>query len=71
MDGQTPLYTLTAPEMDYIYSPDCEANPLLCASTPVLKPSQHAIKPNADQGFPLQVLRREFTTVVALRNFNP
>lgn len=63
MDGQTPLYTLTPAEMNYIYSPDGDTAPEL--------PSHHTIKPDADQGFPLQVLRREFTTVVALRNFNP
>jgi type IV pilus assembly protein PilW len=63
MDGQTPLYTLTPAEMKYIYSPDGDAEPEAA--------SAHDIKPDADQGFPLQVLRREFTTVVALRNFNP
>ena len=63
MDGQTPLYTLTPNEMYYLYSPDGGSTP-----TP---PSAHPIKPNADQGFPNQLLRREFTTLVALRNFNP
>lgn len=63
MDGQTPLYTLTPAEMNYIYSPDGDTAPE--------RPSDHTIKPGADQGFPLPVLRREFTTVVALRNFNP
>ena len=63
MDGQTPLYTLTPAEMNYIYSPDGDTTPEA--------PSTHGIKPNADQGFPKQLLRREFTTVVALRNFNP
>ncbi|HJP99002.1 MAG TPA: PilW family protein [Rhodanobacteraceae bacterium] len=66
MDGQTPLYTLTPQEMAYIYSPDQSVAPV----TPE-KASLHTIKPDADQGFPLQLLRREFTTVVALRNFNP
>jgi type IV pilus assembly protein PilW len=64
MDGQTPLYTLTPNEMAYIYTPD-SAN-----ATP-LPPASHAIQPNADQGFPNPLLRREFTTLVALRNFNP
>lgn len=63
MDGQTPLYTLTPAEMNYIYSPDDDTEPEAA--------SAHDIKPDVDQGFPLQVLRREFTTVVALRNFNP
>ena len=64
MDGQTPLYTLTPYEMAYIYTPD-SAN-----ATPI-PPTAHAIQPNADQGFPNPQLRREFTTLVALRNFNP
>ncbi|MBN8736858.1 MAG: PilW family protein [Xanthomonadales bacterium] len=62
MDGQTPLYTLTPNEMYYIYTPD--------GNTPTA-PASHTVKPNADQGFPQQLLRREFTTLVALRNFNP
>ena len=62
MDGQTPLYTLTPAEMGYIYTPDGGTTPTL--------PSAHGISPAA-QGFPNQLLRREFTTVVALRNFNP
>jgi type IV pilus assembly protein PilW len=63
MDGQTPLYTLTPAETYYIYSPDGGATPTA--------PSAHAIQPDTDQGFPKQLLRREFTTLVALRNFNP
>ena len=64
MDGQTPLYTLTPNETAYIYTPDGGG------ATPAL-PTAHAIQPNADQGFPNPLLRREFTTLVALRNFNP
>ena len=64
MDGQTPLYTLTPNEMKYIYTPDS-------ASATPIAPTAHAIQPNADQGFPNPLLRREFTTLVALRNFNP
>jgi type IV pilus assembly protein PilW len=63
MDGQTPLYTLTPAEMNYIYSPDGDNVPAA--------PDEHDIKPVDDQGFPKQLLRREFTTVVALRNYNP
>ena len=63
MDGQTPLYTLTPAEMNYIYSPDNDNVPE--------PPSAHPIQPDVDQGFPKQLLRREFTTLVALRNFNP
>jgi type IV pilus assembly protein PilW len=63
MDGQTPLYTLTPAEMNYIYSPDGDNVPA--------PPASHDIKPVDDQGFPKELLRREFTTVVALRNYNP
>jgi len=62
MDGQVPLYTLAASDLQYRYSAD--ANPGLLA------PSGHAIKPS-DQGFPDQLLRREFTALVAVRNYNP
>ena len=64
MDGQVPLYTLTADNLKYAYSAD--------TTTPGrLAPSGHAIKPSSDQGFPDQLLRREFTALVAVRNFNP
>lgn len=63
MDGQTPLFSLTPGEINYIYSPDGNNTPAA--------PAAHAINPVADQGFPLQLIRREFTTVVPLRNFNP
>jgi type IV pilus assembly protein PilW len=62
MDGQTPLYTLTPTEMFYIYSPDGDSPQA---------PSAHAVQPDTDQGFPKELIRREFTTLVALRNFNP
>ena len=61
MDGQTPLYTLAANEMAYTYTIDGPSQ---------LAPTAHAIKPS-DQGFPNQLLRREFTVLVALRNYNP
>jgi type IV pilus assembly protein PilW len=50
--------------MKYIYTPDSTS------ATPIA-PTAHTIQPNADQGFPNPLLRREFTTLVALRNFNP
>lgn len=62
MDGQAPLYTLAGSDMAYAYSAD--------ANTGLLAPSAHAIKPS-DQGFPDQLLRREFTALVAVRNYNP
>ena len=62
MSGQTPLYTLSGNDLFYAYSAD--SNPGLLA------PGGHAIKPS-DQGFPDPLLRREFTALVAVRNFNP
>jgi type IV pilus assembly protein PilW len=62
MDGQTPLYTLTGNQLNYRYSAD--------ANTGLLPPSGHAIKP-IDQGFPDQLLRREFNVLVPVRNYNP
>jgi type IV pilus assembly protein PilW len=63
LDGQVPLYTLSADNLKYAYSAD--------TTTPgLLAPGAHAIKP-VDQGFPDQLLRREFSALVAVRNFNP
>jgi type IV pilus assembly protein PilW len=64
MDGQTPLYTLSTDEMKYIYTADPNAK-----SYPI-SPSSYAVTAAA-QGFPDQLLRREFTTLVSLRNYNP
>ena len=43
----------------------------LAHGDPANDPTAHDIRPNADQGFPKELIRREFTTLVALRNFNP
>lgn len=63
IDGQTPLYTLTAPELAFSYGVDGDNTPTA--------PASHTIQPLADQGFPNEMIRREFTTVVSVRNFNP
>ena len=62
MDGQVPLYTLSGDDLNYRYSAD--------TNTGLLPPSGHATRPT-DQGFPDQLLRREFTALVAIRNYNP
>jgi type IV pilus assembly protein PilW len=62
MDGQIPLYMLANDDLFYRYSAD--------ANSGLLAPSGHAIKPSA-QGFPDQMLRREFNTLIAVRNYNP
>jgi type IV pilus assembly protein PilW len=65
MDGQSPLYTLTAPELAYAYSP--EGN-----SSPVAPDARGAsgISPT-DQGFVIPMMRRQFGTAVMMRNYNP
>lgn len=63
MDGQAPLYTLSANEMHYAYSSDATIQTRAA-------PDAHAVKPS-DQGFPEQLLRREFTALIAVRNYNP
>lgn len=62
VDGQVPLYTLTANELAYTYGVDNKTTPAV--------PSAHTLKPS-DQGFVDQMIRREFTAVVSVRNFNP
>jgi len=62
IDGQIPLYTLTPPELAYTYGID--------GKTTATAPSGHPIKPS-DQGFVDPMLRREFTALVSVRNFNP
>ena len=64
MDGQQPLYSLTADELTYTYAVDGMAEP----AAPTAK--ERKVTP-LQQGFPLSLLRREFTAVVAIRNFNP
>ncbi|GLQ96515.1 PilW family protein [Dyella mobilis] len=64
MDGQQPLYTLTEDELTYPYATDGLFEPA--------PPTAEGRKVTpVQQGFPLPMLRREFTAVAALRNFNP
>jgi type IV pilus assembly protein PilW len=62
MDGQVPLYTLTPEELAYTYATDGDTAPTA--------PDDHSIKP-VDQGFVNQMIRREFTALISVRNFNP
>jgi type IV pilus assembly protein PilW len=62
MDGQTPLFSLGAGELGYVYGIDHIIQPTT--------PENHPIRPS-DQGFVDQMLRREFTALVAVRNYNP
>jgi type IV pilus assembly protein PilW len=63
MDGQFALYTLTANEMQYVYSADGNTAPAAPDSVRIAKP--------VDQGFVNQMLRREFSALVSVRNYNP
>lgn len=65
MDGQTPLYTLQGPDIAYAYSPEGNTTPV----APDARGSK-GISP-ADQGFALPMIRRQFNTVVMMRNYNP
>lgn len=64
MDGQTPLYTLGPDEMTYTYSTDKNTSPKAPDD------ASRAVKPS-EQGFANQMLRREFSALVSLRNYNP
>ncbi|MFC3651079.1 PilW family protein [Dyella humi] len=64
MDGQMPLYSLMPDELAYSYAADGIFTPAApTAAGRKVTPLQ--------QGFPLPMLRREFTAVVAVRNANP
>lgn len=63
MDGQLPLYTLAPSDMQYSYASDA-------TTTARVAPGSHGLAPS-DQGFVDQMIRREFTAVIAVRNFNP
>jgi type IV pilus assembly protein PilW len=68
LDGQQPLYSLTDDELTYTYASDGTSNDALTPKSPTDR--SRKVTP-LQQGFPLPMLRREFTAVVALRNFNP
>lgn len=64
VDGQVPLYTLTSNEQQYTYATDGVTSPTALGST------KFSISPST-QGFPNQMIRREFIGLVSVRNFNP
>ncbi|KJV34851.1 PilW family protein [Luteibacter yeojuensis] len=64
MDGQKPLGTMTANDMLYQYFGDSAVG----LSSPT--DASRAVKPS-DQGFDNRMLRREFSTMVSVRNYNP
>ena len=64
MDGQVPLYTLAANDLGFTYASDGNTAPKLPDD------SSRAVTPT-DQGFVNQMLRREFSALVSVRNYNP
>lgn len=64
MDGQKPLGTMTPNDLLYQYFGDSAVG----LSSPT--DTSRAVKP-ADQGFDNRMLRREFSTMVSVRNYNP
>ncbi len=64
MDGQVPLYTLAPNDLMFTYASDGNTTP-----KPPDDPSR-AVTP-ADQGFVNEMLRREFSALVSVRNYNP
>lgn len=67
MASQAPMYNLTGPELGFIFTPDGTTTPLLPTQTDTTK---LAIRPS-QQGFINQKIRRQFTSLVMLRNYNP
>lgn len=65
MDGQLPLYSLTPTDLQYQYYGDAGVTGLAApdALGRTVKPSQ--------QGFDNHMLRREFSALVSVRNYNP
>jgi type IV pilus assembly protein PilW len=68
MDGQQPLYSLSPDELAYTYAAD---NPSNSAQSPQSPTAANRKVTPTQQGFPIPMLRREFSTVVAVRNVNP
>lgn len=67
MDGQVPLYTLTANDMAYVYWGDT-GDTVATPSAP--SDSSRKVMPS-QQGFVDPMLRREFTALISIRNYNP
>jgi type IV pilus assembly protein PilW len=65
MDGQKPLYALNTGDMQYQYYGDTAITGLASPDD-----TNRAVKPS-QQGFDNHMLRREFTTLVSIRNYNP
>lgn len=64
MDGQTPLYSLAPNDLHYTYASDGNTKPVAPDD------SSRAVTP-VQQGFANEMLRREFSALVSVRNYNP
>ena len=64
MDGQVPLYALSSNELGYTYAADKNTVPKAPDD------ASRAVTPT-EQGFVNPMLRREFSALVSLRNYNP
>ncbi|MGC1547766.1 MAG: PilW family protein [Rhodanobacter sp.] len=67
VDGQIPLFTLLQNDMKYTYATDGVLTPTEPGTT---GSTGFSVSPT-QQGFVNQMIRREFTAVVSVRNFNP
>lgn len=65
MDGQKPLYALNAGDMQFQYYGDTGITGLAAPDN-----TSRVVTP-AQQGFDNHMLRREFSTLVSVRNYNP
>lgn len=65
MDGQKPLFTLNAGDLQYQYFGDTAIIGLAAPDD-----SKRTVKPG-DQGFDNHMIRREFSSLVSVRNYNP
>lgn len=65
MDGQVPLYSLTSSDLQYSYYGDTAISAMAAPdnTSRTVMPSQ--------QGFDDHMLRREFSALVSVRNYNP
>lgn len=68
LSSQVPMPNLTEPETAFLYTPDTTSGAL--APVYPTATTNLAIKPS-DQGFDTKRLRRQFTSLVMLRNYNP
>jgi type IV pilus assembly protein PilW len=70
LSSQMSMPNLTEPETSFLYTPDATNGSFTQVLPTEASTTKLAIKP-ADQGFDNKRLRRQFTALVMLRNYNP